>query len=419
MRWCGQLPAPTRSTLCPGNERRAGYPAISAPASLATCGRLSVSLSGIPSQDGLNVYSQGQCTGIQQKLEFIYCFSALFLEIQVFPCTIQACTGVYLVHHARPVYQAPFGEFHASSSFGLCCFGLCLVPSCGSRFQPGGINMRNVLRSGEVFHYFANKVQPSGRCGNTSFALPNAYSYAAVIGKHFAQGVALSNTKYSVTTSSHQSDLRQACRHLTKVYVPDPSDLRTSYAQVQINVANLLKKASTAKAKKESYLGDALRQVADFNIFAEWCDSALRIESPVSDSDALKQIAIAVKAENAKRNAAKRERARLDAMDNAEKLALWRTGENVYLPYNFAIALRVIGGDVQTTKGARIPVVECPLIWAMVNRKKAWEPRNPIGVYQLTKIRDDGSIVVGCHDIAFSELQYIAGVLGLSEKVAA
>jgi hypothetical protein len=279
--------------------------------------------------------------------------------------------------------------------------------------------MLNVLKSGEVFHYFANKVQPSGRCGNTSFALPNAYSYAAVIGKHFVQGVALSNTNYSVTTSSHQSDLRQACRHLTCVYVPDPASVSTSYAQVNINVERLLKKASTAKSKRENYLGDALRQVADFNIFAEWCDSALRIESPVTDSEALKQIALSVKAENAKRNAAIKERARLDALGNAEKLARWRAGADVYLPYGLGIALRVVGDDVQTTKGARIPVVECPLIWAMVNRKKAWEPRNPIGVYQLTKIRDDGSIVVGCHDIAFSELQYIAGVLGLSEKVAA
>jgi hypothetical protein len=272
--------------------------------------------------------------------------------------------------------------------------------------------MRNVLKSGEVFHYFANKVQPSGRCGNTSFALPNAYSYAAVIGKHFPDGVALSNISYSVTTSSHQSDLRQACRHLTCVFVPDPSDVNTSYRQVQINVANLLKKASVAKARKEQYLGDALHQVEQFNLFATWCNSSLRIDAPVTDPESLKAIALAVKQETAKRNAAIKERQRLDALGNAERLAEWRMGNDIYLPYNLTVALRVNGDEIQTSKGARIPVSECASIWAMVNRKKEWTPREPIGVYQLTKIRDDGSIVVGCHDIAFSELQIIANQLG-------
>lgn len=273
--------------------------------------------------------------------------------------------------------------------------------------------MRNVLsNSREVYHYFANKVQPSGRCGNTSFAYPNAYSYATVIGRHYPRGVALSNTNYSVTTSSHQSDLRQACRHLTCIYVPRPDSVLTSYRQVQINVENLLKKASTARANKDMFLADALRQVEHFNIFAEWADYDLRIVPPVTDSDALKQIAQSVKAENAKRNAAIKERQRLDALGDAEKLAEWRAGKNVYLPYNLPIALRINGDVVETSKGARIPVSETPIIWAMVNRKKEWEPGNPIGVYKLTKIRADGSIVVGCHDIAFSELEYIAGVLG-------
>lgn len=279
--------------------------------------------------------------------------------------------------------------------------------------------MRNVLKSGEVFHYFANKVQPSGRCGNASFALPRAYSYRACIGQHFPEGVALSNTSYSMTTNRHQSELRQACRHLNTIYVPYPDDLHGSARVVNNNVAALLKKASTAKAKKDSYLGDALRQIKDFNTFAEWNNSTFRIPEPVTDSEALKAIAVAVKAETAKRNAAIKERARLDALGNAEKLSEWRKGSNVYLPHNLAVALRVNGDDVETSKGARIPVSECPLIWAMVNRKKEWLPRQAIGVYQLTRIEDNGDIVIGCHDIAFSELEYIAGVLGLSEGVAA
>lgn len=277
--------------------------------------------------------------------------------------------------------------------------------------------MRNVLKAGEVYHYFANKVQPSGRCGNISFALPNAYSYAAVIGKHFHQGVALSSGTWSVTTTGHQSDLRQACRHLKTVSVPDPSCVDTSFRAVKINVETLLKKASTAKALKESYLGDALHQIADFNTFAEWANSPLRIDPPVTDSDSLKSIALTVKAENAKRNAVIKERARLDALDSMEKLNEWRNGAYVHLPYNLPVALRIVDAEIQTSKGARIPVSEAPLIWAMVQRKKEWKPGSPVGVYKLTKIRADGSIVVGCHDIAFSELELIAQKLGLTQQV--
>lgn len=274
--------------------------------------------------------------------------------------------------------------------------------------------MRNVLKAGEVFHYFANKVQPSGRCGNTSFALPCAYSYAAVIGKHFPQGVALSSNTWSVTTTRHQSELQHACRHLERIYVPEPNSVRDSHRIVLQHVEQLLKKASTAKARRDYYLADALRQVKDFNTFAEWNDSELRISAPVTDPESLKAIAVSVKAETAKRNAAIKERARIDALKDAEKLAEWRKGLDVYLPYNLPVALRVNGDVIETSKRARIPVSECPLIWSMVQRKKEWKPGNPIGVYQLTKIRADGSIVVGCHDIPFSELEYIAKELGYS-----
>lgn len=277
--------------------------------------------------------------------------------------------------------------------------------------------MRNVLKSSEVFHYFANKVQPSGRCGNTSFSLPNAYSYAVVIGKHFKQGVALSNNKWSVTTSSHQSDLRYACRRLVCVNVPDPSCVRTSHSEVKNNVEALLRKASTARLNRNCYLGDALRQIEQFNTFAGWCESDLRIESPVTDAEALKAIAQSVKAENAKKLAIKKERARLDVMDNAQRMDAWRNGENPYLPhYDTPTMLRINGDQIETSKGARIPLSETATLWKLITRamkgERDYEVGQAVGVYQLTKIRRDGSIVVGCHDIPHSEIKGIAVTLG-------
>ena len=283
--------------------------------------------------------------------------------------------------------------------------------------------MRNVLRnSNEVYHYFANKVQPSGHTGNTSFSYPNAYSYAAVIGKHFPDGVAISNNNWSVTTSSHQSDLRQACRHLTTVYVPDPSDLNTSYRAVKINVEKLMRKASTARTNKDYYLGDALHQIEQFNIFSKWCKSDLHIDAPVTDPEALRAIANAVKQENVKQIAAKCERIALEKMDLAEKIEAWRNGKNPYIPrYDVPVMLRIIGDQIETSKGAFIPVNQTETLWRLIGRamqgQRDYEIGQAIGVYQLTKIRRDGSIVVGCHDIPFAEIQRMAITLGYEVTV--
>lgn len=279
--------------------------------------------------------------------------------------------------------------------------------------------MRNVLKSGEVFHYFANKVQPSGRAGNISFALPRAYSYAAVIGKHFPDGVALSSSTRSVTTTGHQSDLRQACNHLTRIYVPDPDSVETSFRAVNINVQRLLEKASVAKARKDSYLGDALRQVADFNKFAQWNGSTLHIDAPVTDPAALADIAKAVKAENAKRNTAIKERQRIDALSDAEKIAAWRNGEQHWFKYSDDAYLRVNGDNVETSKGANIPASDALKLWPIIlrckNGQKEYTPGMALGNYRLTQIKSNGDIVVGCHNICFAEIEQIAKKLGVAK----
>jgi len=280
------------------------------------------------------------------------------------------------------------------------------------------IIMRTVLNNTrEVFHYFANKVQSEGRCGNVSFNGRLAYSYRAVIGKHFPDGIALSDSKYSVTTSSHQSDLRYACQHLRRVYVPEPDSDYGSYKAVKREVESLLRKASTAKSKRECYLGEALDKVENFNTFAKWCNSELRIEQPVTDPESLKAIAKGVKEELNRVNAQRKERERLQALDNAAKLVEWRNGSNVYLSYSQSIALRINGDLIETTKGASIQLSEAPTLWKLINRvmrgDRDYEVGQPVGVYRLTKIRRDGSIVVGCHDIPHSELSLMAQSLNL------
>lgn len=278
--------------------------------------------------------------------------------------------------------------------------------------------MCNVLKPGEVFHYFANKVQDSGRCGNTSFALPRAYSYGACIGRHYDEGVALSNRQWSITTARHQSDLKFACQHLKRVYVFDPESVNISYRSALIDIEGLLQKASVARTQRDDYLGEALSIAEDFNTFARWNKSELHISPPVVDAATLEAIAQGVRVERAMIREAKRERAEVSARKRAEEYQAWREGQPVHLGYgNVPMMLRVKDEFIETSWGARIPLDQAPSIWRLIQRvmrgERDYEAGQSIGVYRLTKIRRDGSLVVGCHDIPYSEIEGIAKTLNL------
>lgn len=130
---------------------------------------------------------------------------------------------------------------------------------------------------------------------------------------------------------------------------------------------------------------------------------------------------------------AKRERDLKLAQELADKIADWRRhGETqTWQIRQAAPALRysrhagnhspVGGAFIETSWGASIPAEEAIKLWPLIQlakRGRSWRivPGRSIDVggYPLTKLRGDGSIVVGCHDIAYSEVEYIATQLGLT-----
>lgn len=286
--------------------------------------------------------------------------------------------------------------------------------------------MRNVLRSSsEVMHYWANRVQYSGRAGNVSFEGDKLYSYAACIARHLPDGsVAISNHSYSVTTSGHQSGARQAARHLKTISVPYPGSVMDSKREVERNIDNLRAKASVARSRKDEYIDSAVSAADSFNAFAEALGSSERIDRNAVATKDLEAIRARVKEAQAKERARKEEQQRIDRMNAADAIAAWRSGE--YIPtwkFHGLTILRVVGDEVQTSHGARIPVEHAKRLWPLVMRVlcsgKSYNPTDKsihLGVYQLNMIRADGSIVVGCHDIPYSELETIARKVGLIEE---
>ena len=109
---------------------------------------------------------------------------------------------------------------------------------------------------------------------------------------------------------------------------------------------------------------------------------------------------------------------------NADQIARWRAGESVQLARELPPVLRLYrstcehdaGDTIQTSKGATVPASVAPMLWEMVLQARATatttEHKLTVGHYTLDTVHADGSITVGCHNIAYSELELIAGQLG-------
>lgn len=102
----------------------------------------------------------------------------------------------------------------------------------------------------------------------------------------------------------------------------------------------------------------------------------------------------------------------------------WRMGHpfEVYNRHaSGAVMLRVVGEEIQTSQGARIPLAAAPMVWRMVEHARENGGRNyegrlgyKIGDYRVTRIDADGTLVVGCHSIPHSELRAMARTLDLA-----
>ena len=288
--------------------------------------------------------------------------------------------------------------------------------------------MRNVLRSTkEVFHYWANQVQESGKASAVSFEGPTLYSYAAVIARIYDEGVLHSTNQWSITTSGHQSAARYASRHLTSCYAP----VVTAYTMVSLHDQN--------KAAWRTQLGRCLDELAAHprrkkSVSAK-INAILNLRNAYRDffkldwEDAdLGALTEEVKAANAEALAsaeqfrlAQIEKVRQRAIEQQEDLFRWRNGEDVRTSF-IVTACRVVGDEIETTHGARFPVDHAKALWPtlcqLFNEHKSYRRNGHtfhLGVYALDSFNEDmnGTLKAGCHTVAWEELESIAAVIGL------
>ena len=83
--------------------------------------------------------------------------------------------------------------------------------------------------------------------------------------------------------------------------------------------------------------------------------------------------------------------------------------------------LRVVGDEIETSRGAKFPVEHAKrayrLLAAIVTKGEGWQANGhtiPLGHFTVDRVKPDGTIIAGCHTVAWSEVEACAKVLGLT-----
>lgn len=305
--------------------------------------------------------------------------------------------------------------------------------------------MRTVFTNAELPHLWAYARQAHGRNGTQSFYFygDTIYSY----GKHFPIArrlrhdlFAVTTASYSITTTGHKRLARAAIPSWARVLWVDNPKMPADAADRQRSEAIALRFIQSASKRRSAELrqhdlAEAMRTADDFNAYAEAVGSAERI-TMMSDgvmAMSVEQLRLFASEVDLKREVDERRR----EMEAAERLSTqierWKRGDTSVSSheirnapvclrlrhYSAYLATKVVEEvDVETSRGARIPASEAVKLWPLIQRavrgQYDYEPGTELGGYRLVRIRRNGSIVIGCHDIAYPEIERIALQLGLT-----
>lgn len=307
--------------------------------------------------------------------------------------------------------------------------------------------MKKVFGStGEVSHIWAQQNQEEGRGGNVSFYKDKIYSY----GRHFCMArilpsgtVVFGTHSYSSSTGTHQSRARGAVSHRRIVFCHDPDEGASyNHGEAAAQIKDHLDAAETKrkvlpKTRIESRLhalcaaerfngylkalpeDEQTVQPFDLTVLEISAEARLELQEYEREQEVRREQRWAQRSEERKRDVAKA------ALSESAKIAEWRAHAYNHSLHYVPTMLRVSkdGQNIETSRGANIPVSHAKRLWPLIENVRAvgkpLEDRGfRLGHYTLTRIDADGAITVGCHEIAFSEVEKMAKALGLLEMAA-
>ena len=299
--------------------------------------------------------------------------------------------------------------------------------------------MRTVVKPAEVPHLWAHATQDEARNaqGNVSFHGPSLYSYNAIIGQRVEPRKGdvyflLSSLSFSVTTAKHQNAASYACQGVGETFtVPDlsvsyagkPTGHKDNLKHFRAEIERWALKAKRARKHGTWALAQAQNARDQGNRYAQVFRLATRFSLP----DDTHCGEIIRKDREAKAKERKQDQARQAVLlvEQKEAIVEWRNGQRAWIPgnYQLPVFLRVMrrdtGGYVETSKGARVPLEDAKRLALQASNVQrqgsTYHPveRVTVGPYRLDRIDADGTVVVGCHTIPWTETERMARVLGV------
>jgi hypothetical protein len=280
----------------------------------------------------------------------------------------------------------------------------------------------------ELIHIWAHDSSPEIMKQANSVTCHNdiLYSYSTAIGQIVNNDTVIYNTaSYSNTTSKHQGLMRSATSHYPNqihldIYQYDMNHLifgQSSFNQLVLNpnmnkASELLVLASRSKKHKDMYNMQAISIFDNLRRYA----ILFNLECQLPNVDDLTESAI--KADKEAKARAKVRKAEL-IKEQAEALINWRAGHDVRNHFELT-ALRIKDDEIQTTRGARIPLEHAVKFWGLI---KSWHEKGVsyvkdhhsihLGNYSVNRFEND-VLTVGCHSIPYSEIESIAHQLRLN-----
>jgi hypothetical protein len=329
--------------------------------------------------------------------------------------------------------------------------------------------MKTVFPNRQLEHVWAQQTQSHGKTGNGNISFDGTvlYSYSTPIA-NIVEAVGgskvalITNRRYSVTTTSHVSGACGAASQYQQFTVPNlalgapgftgrhheydnPHGVNLVYLAEQYTQAVAQYRSARLSVRWEAwdaakFLTDSLQSTATLaqNYAALF---ALAHTAPDVASDVAAIIAyrakrhakhhtpeaVARRAADAERRRAKAAEAeRIARMETAEKIAGWRDGLNVYLPWgaqrdgNGGALLRIRGDNLETSMGATVPlshaIAAFQRIVACRSAGTSWHRNGStirVGHFQIDEINPDGSFRAGCHLINWPEVESAARAAGV------
>ena len=233
---------------------------------------------------------------------------------------------------------------------------------------------RTVHPADMVAHLWAHKSQDFARNpghnfyfhGDTIYSYGSHFPVARHVENKRGRAVLLTTRTYSVTTAGHISMVAGACRHLTVLHVADvnSTEPRKQFAEYRAQYMALVGKYAKARQRKPDILADLRGLVEEANRYAEFFGLRARLTLP---DDLTGMIAECQAIEKREKSRKQREEAK-QAREALERVQKWVDGESDYCPSYGAIRLRVKGDELQTTRGARVPLAHAVKAFRVLKR---------------------------------------------------